>query len=90
MKRTTLFLHEETDQELRALARRKGLPIATLVRDALGRYLAELRRHEGLQLKFLVVGRSGHRHTSERAETLLWRDLAPHSPGARRAARRRE
>jgi hypothetical protein len=36
MKRTTLFLEEGTDRELRLLPQREKLPVAALVRDALG------------------------------------------------------
>jgi len=79
MKRTTLFLEEATERELRLLAQREKLPVAALVRDALGRYLDEARRGKELRLRFLAAGRSGHHDTAERAEELLWRDLQPHS-----------
>jgi hypothetical protein len=84
MKRTTLFLDESTDRELHVLAQRKKLPVAALVRDALGRYLDQANRGKGLRLRFLAVGRSGHRDTAERAEELLWSELRPHSADSRR------
>jgi hypothetical protein len=87
MKRTTLFLDESTDRELRLMAQRKKLPVAVLVRDALGRYLHADKRGKGLNLRFLAVGRSGHHDTAERAEELLWSDLRPHSSDYRRRAR---
>ncbi len=83
MKRTTLFLEEGTDRELHLLAQREKLPVAALVRDALGRYLDEAKRGKGLRLQFLAAGRSGHHDTAERAEELLWGDLQPHSSGPR-------
>ncbi len=92
MKRTTLFLDEGMERELHLLAQREKLPLAALVRDALGRYLDEARRGQGLQLRFLAVGRSGHRDTARRAEELLWDDLEPHSSGSKapiKARRRR-
>ena len=64
---------------MRLLAQREKLPVAALVRDALGRYLDEARRGKELRLRFLAAGRSGHHDTAERAEELLWRDLQPHS-----------
>ena len=87
MKRTTLFLEEGTERELHLLAQRKKLPVAALVRDALGRYLDEAKRGKGFSLRFLAAGRSGHHDTAERAEELLWSDLQPHS-SARRARNR--
>ncbi|MGA2475281.1 MAG: hypothetical protein ABSF73_01535 [Terriglobia bacterium] len=83
MKRTTLFLEEGTDRELHLLAQREKLPVAALVRDALGRYLDEAKRGRGLRLRFLAAGRSGHHDTAERVEELLWGDLQPHSSGPR-------
>ncbi len=44
MKRMTLFLDEGMDRELHLLAQREKLPVAALVRDALGRYLHEAKR----------------------------------------------
>ena len=90
MKRTTFFLDEGMDRELHLLAQQEKIPVAALVRDALGRYLDQARRGRGLRVRFLAAGRSGHRDTAERAEELLWRDLQPHSSSPRpRAPRRR-
>jgi predicted DNA-binding ribbon-helix-helix protein len=89
MKRTTLFLEEATDRELRLLAQREKLPVAALVRDALGRYLDHAKRGKGLRLRFLAAGRSGHHDTAARAEELLWDDLQPHSSGRRARTRAR-
>jgi hypothetical protein len=79
MKRTTVFLDEATTRELQLLAQREKLPVAALVRDALGRYLGEAKRGKELRLRFLGTGRSGHGDTAERAEEALWGDLQPHS-----------
>jgi hypothetical protein len=89
MKRTTLFLEEATDRELRLLAQREKLPVAALVRDALGRFLDEARRGKEVRLRFLAAGRSGHHDTAERAEELLWGNLQPHSTGSRARTRAR-
>jgi hypothetical protein len=87
MRRTTLFLEEGTDRELRLLAQRKKLPVAALVRDALGRYLDEAKRGKRLRLRFLAAGRSGHHATAERAEEFLRGDLQPHSSDPRARSR---
>jgi hypothetical protein len=89
MKRTTLFLEEGTERELRLLSQRKKLPVAALVRDALGRYLDEAKRGKGLRLRFLAAGRSGHHDTAQRAEELLWGSLQPHSTAPRAPTRAR-
>ena len=85
MKRTTLFLDEGTERELHLLAQRQRRPVAALVRDALSRYLNQARRRQGLRLRFLAVGRSGHGDTAARAEELLWED-PPSAARQRRGA----
>ena len=59
MKRTSFFLDEGMDRELHLLAQQEKVPVAALVRDALGRYLDDARRGRGLRLRFLAA-----RHTS--------------------------
>lgn len=41
MRRTQIYLEDETDSELRALAAAQGRSAADVVREALRRYLAE-------------------------------------------------
>jgi len=53
------------------------------------RYLSEAERGNAVRLRFLAAGRSGHRDTAERAEELLWGDLAPHSSAHRSRKRAR-
>ena len=83
MKRLIVFLDEPTTRELQLLAQREKLPVAALVRDALGRYLGEAKHGKGLRLRFLGTGRSGHHDTAERAEEVLWGDLQSHSSASR-------
>jgi post-segregation antitoxin (ccd killing protein) len=83
MKRTTLFVEESVDQELRALARRKGVPVSALVRESLSRYVTEQKRGQKFALRFLGEGHSGRSDVAERHEELLWRDVVPHA-GKRR------
>jgi predicted transcriptional regulator len=87
MKRTTVFLEEDVQAELAALARRRGKPVATLVREALRRYVKSAgRRNTGL--RFVAIGRSGKRDTAERHEELLFQDLRPGRARRDRAAAR--
>ena len=83
MKRLIVFLDEPTTRELQLLAQREKLPVAALVRDALGRYLGEAKHGKGLRLRFLGTGRSRHHNTAERAKEVLWGDLQPHSSAPR-------
>jgi predicted transcriptional regulator len=88
MKRTTLFLDEGMERDLKALAARTGEPTSALVREAIAGYLAR-RKPRSPKLSFLASGRSGRRDVSEIHEELLWQDLAPHgaAPAARKAGR---
>lgn len=83
MKRTTMFLDEKVEKDLQVLARERGTPVAALVREALGEYLARARGAP--TLSFVAVGGSGQSDTAERHEDLLWRE--PH-PAPRRARTR--
>ena len=76
MKRTTVFLDEQTLLRLRRAAQRKGVSSATLVREAVSRYLDAPPAKRGLPS---VAGQfaSTHRDTAERTDELLWRD--PHA-----------
>ena len=75
MKRTTIFIDEPMERELKALAEQEGRPKAALVREALGEYLA--RRHRGgRRLGFAAIGGSGRHDTAERHEEVLWREQA--------------
>jgi metal-responsive CopG/Arc/MetJ family transcriptional regulator len=44
MEKTTLYLPSDLERELKEAARREGRPMAELVREAIGRYLAERGR----------------------------------------------
>jgi hypothetical protein len=75
MKRTTIFIDEALERELRAIAERERRPVSGLVREALGSYVVR-KKKKCSQLSFVGVGRSGRRDTAEMHEELLWHD--PH------------
>jgi len=80
MKRTTVFLDEAAERELEHLARLRGAPKATLVREAIGEYLVRQRGEtERTPLEFIAIGRSGLSDVAERHEELLF-----HSEGGGR------
>jgi hypothetical protein len=76
MKRTTVFLDEQTLARLRRAAQRQGVSSATLVREALNRYLAA---PPGTAKLPSIAGKfsSSTADTAERVDALLWRD--PHA-----------
>ena len=91
MKRTTVFMDEQVQRELQALARRRQRPMASLVREAVEQYVATARGDAGRPaLGFVAIGRSGRRDIAERHEELLFEDgPGGGRPGAgRRGARR--
>ena len=90
MKRTTLFLDEAMEHELHAMARRKGVPAATLVRESLSRYLANEKAQQKFRLRFLGSGHSGQSDIAERHEDLLWRGFKPHDTMPATKDRRRK
>jgi predicted transcriptional regulator len=84
MKRTTVFLDEEAQRELRLLAERENAPAASLLREAVDQYLTARRQKPRKPLRFLAAGRSGTRTTAARHEELLFRDLEPHGKARKR------
>jgi predicted transcriptional regulator len=93
VKRTTIFLDEAAERDLRALAAERDEPVASLVREAIADYLVR-RQGEARALSFLAAGRSGRSDVADTHEDLLWTDLEPHGDAgakgkATRAPRRR-
>jgi hypothetical protein len=80
MKRTTVFLDEDLDRDVKALAERQGRPAAGLVREALAEYVARHRRG-GSSLSFVGAGRSGRSDVAQRHEEILEAELKPHGGG---------
>ena len=73
MLRTTVYLHEKTDADLKLLARRQGRPRAELIREALETYVNKARAKIEIELP-PGVGRyaSSRDDVSERTDVLLW------------------
>jgi predicted transcriptional regulator len=89
MKRTTVFLDDAVERDVRAIAMRRGLPAASIVREALERYVSDERK-EPLRLGFLAAGRSGRSDVAERHEDVVFRKLRPHgAEGSRKRPRAR-
>lgn len=76
MKRTTVMFPDDVEARLRLEARRRGVPIAQIVREAVERHLPAPKR--GRSLSFFAVGKGGPPDASERVDDYV-----------RRAVRRR-
>lgn len=85
MKRTTIFIDEAVENDLKALANTADVPVASLVREALAEYVARRRETASLSVRFLAAGRSGRQDVAERSEEIVFAELEPH---ARRQAKR--
>jgi predicted transcriptional regulator len=86
MKRTTVFLYETTECDLKALARRRGRPVADMIREAIGEYVSREKEKDRPSLRFLAIGRSGHTDTAERHEEILFADRQPRASTTLRTA----
>ena len=75
MLRTTVYIDETTESELRVIARKTGRSKADLIREALRSYVAKSKSKSDVQLP-PGVGRysSSRDDVSDRADVLLWVD----------------
>ena len=87
MKRTTIFLDEAVENDLKALANGADVPVASLVREALAEYVARRQETAPISVRFLAAGRSGRHDVAERSEEIVFAELEPHA--RRRPARAR-
>lgn len=76
MKRTTIFLPEQTVKQLQRAAQRRHVSTATLIREAVATYLSTPRSAGAIPS---IAGQfaSGSGETSEHVDELLWED--PHA-----------
>ena len=72
MKRTSLFLDDRIMADVKRLAAKRGVSVATIVREALASYVEEPREKGKLPP---IAGRfsSGKRDTATRSNELLWK-----------------
>lgn len=73
MKRTTVFLEEDSERELEALAARDGRGKSEMIREAISEYVARRAGERGLP-GFTAAGASGRSDTAERHEEILFAD----------------
>jgi hypothetical protein len=72
MKRTTIFIDEALETDLRLMARMQQSSVASVVREAIEEYVRKQSRKPALS--FVGIGRSGHRDTATLHEQILWND----------------
>lgn len=70
MRRTTVFADDEVLGALRAIARRRGVTLSEITREALAAYVTRQQRRRK-PLTLTGIGGSGRRDVAERAEELL-------------------
>jgi hypothetical protein len=72
MKRTTLFLDEKLQRQLKQIAHRRGVSFAAVVREAMQSYVATPTGQASVPS---VAGQfaSGQSDTSVRVDELLWK-----------------
>jgi len=66
MKRTTVMLPDDVEARLRLEARRRGVPLAEIVREAVERHLPA--PEPGRRLSFFGIGEGGPADASERVD----------------------
>lgn len=86
MKRTTIFVDPALEKHVQAIAERRNVTFASVVREALVAYVAD--QGDAPQLSFIGAGMSGQRDVAERHEELLWKEPHP-AESARTAPTRR-
>jgi hypothetical protein len=75
MKRTTVMLPDDVEARLRREARRRGVPLAQIVREAVERDLPA--PEPGRPLSFFGIGEGGPADASERGDEYVGRAVRP-------------
>ena len=70
MRRTTISLPDNLAAALNREARRRGVPVSRVAREAIEARLG-LTAGAGRKLPFAALGRSGHRSTARNLEEIL-------------------
>lgn len=73
MKRTTVMLPDDVEARLRLEARRRGVPLAQIVREAVERELPA--PESGRPLSFFGIGEGGPADASERVDEYVGRTI---------------
>jgi len=76
MKRTTVMLPDEVDIRLRREARRRGVPVAQVVREAVEQHLPATE--PGRPLSFFAVGEGGPPDGSEHVDEYVLGAILQH------------
>ena len=74
MKRTTVKLPDDLDARLRHEAKRRGMTISEVTREAIAAHLGDGNRRT---LRAAAAGHSGRNDVSERIEEILTQELRP-------------
>jgi hypothetical protein len=75
MKRTTVMLPEELDARVRFEARRRGVAVAEIVREAVEQHLPRPTAKGRAPLSFFAIGEGGPADASERVDEYVVKAL---------------
>ena len=70
MKRSTIFIDEELEADIKHVAKITGKKVSHVVREALKEYIRKSKNKK--KLSFVGIGRSGIKDISETYEKSLW------------------
>ena len=70
MKRSTIFIDEELEADIKHVAKITGKKVSHVVREALKEYIRKSKSKK--KLSFVGIGRSGIKDISETYEKSLW------------------
>ncbi|RUM30060.1 MAG: DNA-binding protein [Aquifex sp.] len=70
MKRTTIFINEETEQEIKLIAKQKQKSVAEVIREAINEYISKYKKAK--KYPFIGLGSSNRSDISETHEEELW------------------
>ena len=70
MKRSTIFIDEEIEADIKHVAKVKGKRVSEVIREALREYIDKNKRKR--KLSFVGIGKSGQEDISETHEERLW------------------
>ncbi|WP_164930904.1 ribbon-helix-helix protein, CopG family [Aquifex aeolicus] len=71
MKRTTIFINEETKQKIKLIAKKKQKSMAEIIREAINEYIVKHKKNK--KYSFIGLGKSKRSDISEIHEEKLWK-----------------
>jgi metal-responsive CopG/Arc/MetJ family transcriptional regulator len=70
MKRSTIFIDEELEADIKYIAKVKGKRVSDIIREALKEYIDKSKHKK--KISFIGIGKSGQKDISEAHEERMW------------------